>query len=72
MKKTERFGIKVVWRNGEEEFLCRGICANGPIARFPSREAADAQRAFLLEGMSDEVQSINVVPLEEGVPHAAD
>lgn len=57
----QRFSILVVWKNGDEEYLVRGLCAHGPVALFQSRESAEDQRAFLLEGIADEVQSINVV-----------
>lgn len=59
-----RFAIKVIWLNGEEELLKTGH--SGRVADFPSRDRAEAQRDFMLEGMADEVQSINVVPYPAG------
>jgi hypothetical protein len=53
-----RFAIKVIWLDGEEEYLKEG----SNVARFANRERAEAQRDFMKEGMEDEVQSINVVP----------
>lgn len=56
------FAIKVVWLDGEEEFLKEG----SRVARFANRKRAEEQRDFMKAGMSDEVQSINVVhyPME--------
>lgn len=54
-----RYAIKVIWRDGEEEYLKEG---SRP-ATFANRERADSMRAFMLEGMDPEdIQSINVVP----------
>lgn len=53
-----RWSIKVIWLDGEEEYLMQGQ----RIATFPSRSRADSQRDFMLEGIADEVQSVNVVP----------
>ena len=61
MSDTQRYAIRVTYPSGDEAFLVRGLCADGPIALFPSKEAAEEQRAFLLEGISDEVQSVDVV-----------
>lgn len=60
--QSQRWAVLVVHKDGEQGYLIRGLCSRGPIALFPSREAAEEQRQFLLEGISDEVQSINVVP----------
>lgn len=64
--KKVPFAIKVIWLDGSEEYVLRGICGSGPIALFPNRERAEEQRAFMLEGIADEVQSINVVMAPEG------
>jgi hypothetical protein len=53
------YAIKVVQKNGDEEFLCDGL-GDTP-ARFPSRAAAQRQKEFMLIGMEGDVQSINVV-----------
>ena len=53
------FAILVVDEDGEEEFLCDGL-GDTP-AKFPSRAAAEKQKEFMLIGMEDDVQSINVV-----------
>lgn len=50
--------IKVVWLDGQEEYLKEG----DRIALFLSTHRATEMKRFMLEGMSDEVQSINVVP----------
>lgn len=58
-----RYSIKVIWQDGEEEYLKEG---SRP-ALFANRERADSMRAFMLEGMDPEdVQSINVVPAPAG------
>lgn len=58
-----RFAIKVVWADGEEEYLVRGLCSNGPIALFPNREEAERQREFLAQGFDQgETQGVFVVP----------
>lgn len=54
-----RYAIKVVWRDGTEEYVCRGVCG-GAIATFPNKERAQEHADFLGEGL-DEAQSINVV-----------
>lgn len=56
----EHFAIKVIWLDGEEEFVREG-CAGGRVAVFASKRKATTQADFLREGMEDEVQSINVV-----------
>jgi hypothetical protein len=56
------WAVKVVWLDGEEEYLAQG----SHITRFANRERAEDLRDFLKEGMEDEVQSINVVHFPEG------
>ena len=51
--------ILVIWSNGESEYLKEGLTTDP--ARFTLRQARE-QRDFMLIGMEDEVQSINVVP----------
>lgn len=53
------YAIKVVQKNGDEDFLCVGY--TDIVAKFPSRAAAQKQKDFMLIGMEDEVQSINIV-----------
>lgn len=53
------YAILVIDLEGDEEYLCDGL-GNVP-ARFPSHAAAQRQREFMLIGMEDEVQSINIV-----------
>jgi hypothetical protein len=53
------FAIKVIWADGEEEYVKQGT----ETARFTSRARAKEQAEFMKMGMDDdEVQSINVVP----------
>ena len=59
MNKSQRYAILVIWENGEEEYLKEGLVN---IAKFSSRQRAQEQKDFMLMGMEDEVQSINVVP----------
>lgn len=56
------YAILVIWPDGEEEYLKTGAKPDGKTATFPSRKRADGMRDFMMEGMADEVQSINVVP----------
>lgn len=53
-----KFSVLVVWHDGEQEYLKQGE----KIAAFSSSEDAEGWRDFMLEGIADEVQSINVVP----------
>jgi len=53
--------IKVIWADGEEEFLKEGG-SHTPFA-YSSRKKAEEQVEFMKIGMDkDEFQSINVVP----------
>jgi len=54
------YAIKVIWDDGEEELLCKGI-TDEP-ARFATRRKAQEMAEFMKVGM-DEVQSVNVVQL---------
>lgn len=55
------YAIKVIWANGEEEFVKQGL-GDTP-ALFHSRMRAGEQADFMRMGMDDdECQSINVVP----------
>lgn len=53
-----RLAIKVTWLDGTEEYLKAGYKA----ALFVNAVQAEQMKSFMLEGISDEVQSINVVP----------
>ena len=53
--------VKVIWLNGKEEFLQMGINP-GTDAVFMLKSKAQEQASFLLEGIREDVQSINVVP----------
>ena len=55
------YAIKVVWLDGTEEYVRDGPTVRGLVARFPKKKDAEEMRNFMLIGMSDEVQSINVV-----------
>jgi hypothetical protein len=53
------YAIKVVQKNGEEDFLCEGL---GEVpTRFPSHAAAYRQVEFMKIGMEGDFQSINIV-----------
>lgn len=55
------FAIKVIWMDGEEEYVKAGTGTTP--ARFFNRKAAEEQADFMEMGMDDdEYQSINVVP----------
>lgn len=58
----EQFAIKVIWSDGEEEFLKEGLSAT-KVAKFSSRKQAQSQADFMKIGMDgdDDVQSVNVV-----------
>lgn len=58
------YAIKVVQKNGDEEYLCDGLGSTP--AKFPSRAAAQRQKEFMLIGMEGDVQSINVVKYPKG------
>lgn len=61
-----RWAIKVIWQDGEEEFLREGMSPNGKIALFSSRKRAEQQRDFMLEGIDREMlQSINIVSYDD-------
>lgn len=54
------YKIKVIWLDGIEEFLQEGP-RPGKDATFTFRGDAQVNADFLLEGIGDEVQSVNVV-----------
>jgi len=53
------YAIKVVQKNGDEDFLCEGL--GNRIVRFPSYAAAYHYMDFMRIGMEGDVQSINIV-----------
>lgn len=61
MGVNQKYAIKVIWLDGQEEFVREGI-AGGRISLYSNIKIAKAQRDFMLEGMEEDVQSINVVP----------
>jgi len=60
------YAIKVIDKEGNEDFLCDGL-GNRP-SKFPSHAAAQRQKDFMLMGMEDEVQSVNIVPYPKNKP----
>jgi hypothetical protein len=65
------YAILVTWLDGEEEYLKEGLSGT-VIARFHSRKEAKEQKEFMLMGMSDEVDSIDVVPYHEHGEHGGE
>jgi hypothetical protein len=58
---SRQFAIKVIWNDGEEEFIKEGIGSTP--ARFSSRSKAEEQVDFMWMGMDNgDCQSINIVP----------
>ena len=57
------FAILVIWADGEQEYLKQGVAH---VVRFSSRKRAQEQREFMLMGMDEDVQSVNVVPFPRG------
>lgn len=55
------FAVLVIWKGGEREYLKEGEQGGEP-ARFANRKSAKEMRDFMLVGMSEDVQSVNVVP----------
>lgn len=68
MTAVSKLAIKVVWLDGEEEYLKEGA----EPASFVNRARAEEMKSFMLEGMSDEVQSINVVPYPHRTTNSGD
>lgn len=59
------FAIKVIWANGDEDYLALGQ-SNRPVY-FSSRKRAKEKADFIRLGMDDdEYQSINIVPYPSG------
>lgn len=63
-----KLAIKVVWLDGREEYLKEST----EPASFVNRARADEMKSFMLEGMSDEVQSINIVPYPHSTTNSGD
>jgi hypothetical protein len=60
-----RFAIKVIWADGNEEYLKQGMGSS--VAQFNSQRDAKEQADFMKMGMdADEIQSINIVPYPTG------
>ena len=56
-----KYAIKVIEKNGDEDYLRDGDGGEGRITGFPSYAAAMRQHEFMSIGMKGDVQSINVV-----------
>lgn len=56
---SKHFAIRVTWHDGEEEFLKYGT-TEIPVL-YTSRNQAWGQKEFMMQGMAEDVQSINVV-----------
>jgi hypothetical protein len=56
-----KYAIKVVQKDGDEDYLRDGIAADGRITEFPTYAHAVHKADFLRIGMEGGVQSINVV-----------
>lgn len=54
---NQQYSILVVWLDGESEYLKEG----SHTAIFSSRKRAESQRDFMLLGMEEDIQSINIV-----------
>jgi len=61
-----RYAIKVVWRDGSEEYVCDGVCG-GRVSIFSSKSLAQAQADFLGEGMDDATLVVVKAPPSEKV-----
>ena len=46
-----RIAIKIIWEDGEEEFLLNGVRPGGAIATFTSFDRAQGQAEFINEGI---------------------
>jgi hypothetical protein len=62
------FAVKVVWDDGEEEYLHPGTNPTG-VAFFPTRKKAQDMADFMRQGMEG-CQSINVVKYPKGEKNA--
>lgn len=54
-----RYAVLVVWTNGDEEYVCKGVNSE-KVASFTSKRDAQEMADFMHVGM-DKVQSISVV-----------
>lgn len=59
------FAILVVWLDGSQEYLKEGTKASNRTATFASAVEAQYWKDFLLQDISDEIQSCSVVRCEE-------
>lgn len=57
---TKRWAVKVIDREGEEDYICEGLTVHPKM--FTAKSRAEKAAEFLREGVGDEYQSINVVP----------
>jgi hypothetical protein len=65
------YAILVTWLDGSEEYLKQGLSGTN-VARFHSRKEAKKQKDFMLIGMSDEVESIDIVSYHEHREHGGE
>ena len=63
--KDSKWAVKVIWPDGQESYVRKGL--TNEIAVFQSKQKAKKQAEFMEMGMSDEVQSINVVRYRQEV-----
>jgi uncharacterized protein YpmB len=54
------FKIQVVFKNGDVDYVCTGT-NKAQLAVYRTRQKAQEAADFLRQGISDEVQSINVL-----------
>ncbi len=63
---THHWGIRVTDEHGEDAWLRHGsTIGEGPIVRFRSRDRAEAEAAFVREGL-DEGQTLSIVRIGAG------
>jgi hypothetical protein len=55
-----RYAIKVIWKNGDEEYVMSGLGKSARIATFSAKSRARTEADFMAMGI-DDAQSINVV-----------
>ena len=65
-RQRHGWAVLCITLTGEDEYVCDGM-GDKP-SRFLSRRDAQAQADFLKMGVSDEFQSINVVPYPKVQP----
>lgn len=56
------WAIKILWRDGGEEYLRDRTAPRAPVETFPTREAARQRRRDLLDAAAWEVSALDIVP----------